>query len=239
MGEQVTVTRTPEGRLLVSGLVETEERKSELLGALASVRNNSAVKIDVETVSTAAQRERPKSPGNVTVDRVEAIEGTSPLYAELKKKFPEDEARRYADRVMVRSRQARRHALAMKQLTQRFSLSDLRTLPEADRARWIGLLQEHARAFQVELQALQRELQQVFPALSEPGAVATGSIGGDADIQEAVRRLYDFSVSVDEDVRQSFALSVQGNTAAQVKTGHFWQSLKSAEGLAARIRTAH
>ncbi|HEX9422019.1 MAG TPA: RNA polymerase sigma factor [Pyrinomonadaceae bacterium] len=239
MGEQVTVTRTPEGRLLVSGLVETEERKSELLGALASVRNNSAVKIDVETVSTAAQRERPKSPGNVTVDRVEAIEGTSPLYAELKKKFPEDEARRYADRVMVRSRQARRHALAMKQLTQRFSLSDLRTLPEADRARWIGLLQEHARAFQVELQALQRELQQVFPALSEPGAVATGSIGGDADIQEAVRRLYDFSVSVDEDVRQSFALSVQGNTAAQVKTGHFWQSLKSAEGLAARIRAAH
>jgi len=126
----------------------------------------------------------------------------------------------------------------MKQLTQRFSLSDLRTLPEADRARWIGLLQEHARALQVELQALKRELQQVFPA---PAGESGGgpAIGGDSEIQEAVRRLYDFSVSVDEDVRQSFALSVQGNTAAQVKTDHFWQSLKSAEGLAARIRAAH
>jgi len=237
MGEQLSVTRTPEGKLLVSGLVETEERKSELIRALATVRNNPAVRIEVETVAQAAQRERPKSPSNVTVERVEATEGTSPVYSDLKKKFSDDEARRYADRVMARSRQARRHALALKQLAERFSLADLRTLPEADRLRWTGLLQEHARDFQREIQALRRELEQVFPAL--PGESAGGpTSSGDAEIQEAVRRLYDLSVACDEDVRQSFALSTQDHSAAHVKTQQFWQSLRSAEVLAARIQAA-
>jgi hypothetical protein len=242
MGEQLTVTRTPDGKLLVSGLVDTEERKSELLRALATVRNNPAVRIEVETVASAAQRERPKSPsdsnGNVTVERVEAIEGTSPVYAELKKKFSDEEARRYADRVMARSRQARRHALAVKQLAERFSLADLRMFPEADRARWIGLLQQHARDFQREVQALRRELEQVFPALA---GESTGgpTIGGDAEIQEAVRRLYELSVACDEDIRQSFALSAQSASPPSVKTQQFWQKLKSAEGLAARIQATH
>ncbi len=238
MGEQLTVTRTPEGKLLVSGLVENEERKSELIRALAMVRNNPALRIEVETVAEAAQRERPKRPSNITVERVEATEGTSPVYADLKKKFSDDEARRYADRVMARSRQARRHALALKQLAERFSLADLRTLSDADRDRWFSLLREHAHEFQRESEELRRELRQVFPALSEPPAVAGGLVG-DAEIQESVRRLYEFSVAVDEDVRQSFALSSQSSPVAEVKTDRFWQALKNAEALAARIQSTH
>src|SRR6202035_1487247 len=115
-----------------------------------------------------------------------------------------------SDRVMARSRQARRHALALKQLAERFSLADLRSLPEADRERWISLLQEHARIFQREIQGLSREMQEVFPALAAESA-AGPSIGGDAEIQEAVRRLYDLSVACDEDVRQSFTLSSQNS----------------------------
>jgi hypothetical protein len=238
MGEQVSVTRTPEGKLLVSGLVETEERKSDLMHALASVRKNSAVRIELETVAAAAQRERPKSSGNTSVERVEATEGTSPAYADLKKKFSDDEARRYADRVMARSRQARRHALALKQLAERFSLADLRTLPESDRTRWINLLQAHAREFERETQDLRRELQQVFPALSGPPAVA-GGLSSEADIQEAARRLYELSVACDEDVRQSFAISSQVSVGANVKSDRFWQSLRNAESLAALIQSAH
>src|SRR5207245_4838250 len=113
MGEQLSITRTPDGKLLVSGLVETEERKSELIRALATVRNNPAVRIEVETVAKAAQRESPKSPGNITVERIEATEGTSPVYADLKKKFSDDEARRYSDRVRARSLQARRPPIAL------------------------------------------------------------------------------------------------------------------------------
>ncbi|HLA09089.1 MAG TPA: RNA polymerase sigma factor [Pyrinomonadaceae bacterium] len=237
MGEHLSVKRTAEGRLIISGLVDSEERQSELLRALATVRDNPAVRIEVETVAQAAQRERPKSSGNITIERVEATEGTSPAYKELKRKFSEDQARRFADGVMVRSRQARRHALALKQLAERFSLTDLQTLPEADRARWVGLLQGHARAFFNESQGLRRDLQQVFPEQSVPGAVASASMT-DAEIQAAVRRLYELSVAFDQDVRQSFSVSAESSAVAQVTTQQFWQSLRSAELLAAQIQSA-
>ncbi|HEY2971892.1 MAG TPA: hypothetical protein VGJ48_05225, partial [Pyrinomonadaceae bacterium] len=235
MGEQLSVTRTSEGKLLVSGLVDTTERKAELLRALSTVRGNPAVHIQVETVAEASQRERPKSTGNVTVERIETTEGTSAVYADLKQKFSDDEARRFADRVMSRSRRARRHALALKQLAERFSLTDLQTLSSVDRARWLGLLRDHAREYDREIATLRRDLQQVFPALSA-AATSGPMIGGDAQIQDAVRRLYELSVACDEQVRQSFALSAERPSTAPVKTQQFWRALSAAEGLSKSIQ---
>ncbi|HEY2976261.1 MAG TPA: sigma-70 family RNA polymerase sigma factor [Pyrinomonadaceae bacterium] len=235
MGEQLSVTRTSEGKLLVSGLVDTTERKAELLRALSTVRGNPAVRVQVETVAEASQRERPKSTGNITVEHIETTEGTSAAYADLKQKFSDDEARRFADRVMSRSRQARRHALALKQLAERFSLTDLQTLSATDRARWLGLLRDHARDFEREAATLRRDLQQVFPALS--AAASNGpTIGGDAQIQDTVRRLYELSVACDEQVRQSFALSVERPSTAPVKSQQFWRTLSAAEGLSKSIQ---
>jgi len=237
MGDQLRVTRTPEGKLLVAGLVDSADRKAELLRALASVRSNPAVRIEIETAAEAARRERPKSTGNISVERVEAVEGTSPLYADLKKKFTDDEARRFADRILGRSLQARSHALALKQLAGRFSQTDLQMLSGADRDRWLGLLRGHAAAYEREVAMLERELQSVLPGFSEPGAVGTG-FGSDSQLQEAARRLYELSVTCDEALRQSFALSATGNNSARVKTPQFWESLRSAKALANRIQAA-
>ena len=66
LGEQINVTRTPEGRLQVEGIVDTEKRKDELLRALAPVHNNAAVMIDVKSVSEAVRasaKKRATSPG--------------------------------------------------------------------------------------------------------------------------------------------------------------------------------
>ncbi len=131
--------------------------------------------------------------------------------------------------------QARSHALALKQLASRFSQTDLQTLMTDERGRWLGLLREHANAYEHEIETLQRELQTVF-AVSEPRAIATGPITTDADLQEAARRLYELSVTCDEALRQSFALSANGGGGAPVKTERFWESLKSAKSLASRIQ---
>ena len=54
--------------------------------------------------------------------------------AELRKKFSDDESHRFAAGVLGRSRSARQHALAAKQLSDRFSAADLKTLSPAERA---------------------------------------------------------------------------------------------------------
>jgi len=51
-GEQLSVTHTPQGTLRVEGVVETDKRKKEILAALAPVKSNPAVRVELQTVVT-------------------------------------------------------------------------------------------------------------------------------------------------------------------------------------------
>jgi hypothetical protein len=48
-GEQLDVTRTAEGLLLIEGIIDTSERKQEIVRALDPVSNHPSVKIRIET----------------------------------------------------------------------------------------------------------------------------------------------------------------------------------------------
>jgi hypothetical protein len=237
MGEQVSVQRNASGKLQVSALVETAQRKAELLNALAKFKNNPAVQIKIETVAEAqARQKKGGASGEITVNRVEATEDTSPVYNDLRKKFSDTEARAFADRILKRSQQARRHALAAKQLSERFSLTDLQSLSPAERDRWLGLIRSHAAQYLSETEALRRELQSVFPDLGGGGAAS--SVGSDKEIQASVRQLYDLSVACDEDLRGSFALFTNANGGAEVKTAKFWRALNNASAIARSLQSA-
>jgi hypothetical protein len=56
LGQEVVVTRVPSGTLKVEAVVETDQRKQEILAALTSVANNPALAIDIETAAEARQR---------------------------------------------------------------------------------------------------------------------------------------------------------------------------------------
>ena len=56
LGEQVNLTRGRDGLLRIEGIVETDQRKSELMRALAPVLNNPAVKFEVTTTAEATSR---------------------------------------------------------------------------------------------------------------------------------------------------------------------------------------
>jgi hypothetical protein len=240
MGEQIDVSRTSDGKITVNALVETDKRKAELLAALNQVRSNPAVRIRIETVAEAQAREAKNRKNgqaqNVTVDRYEATENTSPVYEDLRKRFTESEARSYADRILKRSSQARRHALAAKQLSERFSQTDLASLTPAERAKWIALVTGHANQFLAEYGTLQRELESVFPDLA--GGGSGRSVATDKEIQAAVRELYNLSVACDEDLRGSFALLTTGGGSAQVKTAKFWRTLNNATATARALQGA-
>jgi RNA polymerase sigma factor (sigma-70 family) len=234
MGEQVNVSRTSDGKITVFGLVETEQRKSALLAALNTFKANPAVQINIETVDEAQTRinkhpQKDKDTHATSIQQVDATEGTNPVFAELKKKFSDDEARRFSQSVLGRSRQAWLHAVAMKQIADRFSPADLQSLNPAQRVKWLALIRGHANAFISESESLRRELAQVFPEAAG-GTASAGSIGSEAELQTRVRELYEASVSIDRGMDRSFGTGAAG--AAPVRSSQFWSAFANALGLA-------
>ncbi len=245
LGEQLSLTRTPEGKLLVNGIVETSERKNEILRSLGEVSKNPAVKIDVSTVAEAQKREQRRASENITMQDVEVAQNTIPVDAELRSYLSrtkglsgdqlEKEIEQLSRRVLVHSARARSHALALKQIAERFSASDLETMDAGALVRWRALIAEHAQFFRRELQQVRQELAPVFPGASSALAGANLEIANDKDIARAAKSLFELASVTDNGLRRSFSLSSERGTDAPVRSQQFWQSFASAEAIAATI----
>jgi RNA polymerase sigma factor (sigma-70 family) len=236
--EQVTLTRSAGGSLRVEGILDSEERKQEFLKVFAPVSNNPAVKIEIRTVTEAIKR-----PVTVSPVVVQEAEETTSLVAaddELRAYFgssgPTDDAiRKYSSRVVKRAYDALFHAIELKRLVSRFANVDMQSVAPGAREKWIGMLHEHAAAFEKETAALRQEIQPVFfPGASAPG-IEGGVINDDTDLARAVERLHKFALSNNDAVRSAFTTSSQSSAVA-VKTAAFWQALFKAEELARKIQ---
>jgi len=240
LGEQINVARTPEGLLRVQGVVETDQRKREILGALAPVSTNPAVKVEIRTVAEALAEQRRNSPNTssapVIVEQVQTASDIFPAYPDLRKRLTDEESRQFADRMVERSRRAMSHAGAMKKLAARFSAEDLRTLTPEARAKWLALIRNHARAFEQETKMLREELQPIFfPA--PPSGESSGEIliAEDKDLVRVVERLFEVGLANEQIVRSAFAVSTERTASSAFKALQFWHSLREAESLAAKI----
>lgn len=248
LGEQVSVSRTPEGTLSVKGVVDTEQRKREILQALSPVINNPAVKVEVNTTAEALRQKQPAqaSTGSVIVERVEAATSSIPAAAELRRHFSgrglsneqvEQEVSRFSNRMLDLSRQAEWHAWAIKRLAERFSPEERRALDASARAKWLTLIRDHARAIQQEAAALRQELGVVFPFL--PSGDAQGIvIGSDEDLMRAAARLVELASANNRAIQSAFTLSTGDAASLEVKTPQFWRSMRAAEDLAAKMQSA-
>jgi DNA-directed RNA polymerase specialized sigma24 family protein len=247
-GEQISLTRTAEGKLHVQGIVDTENRKSEVLQALAPVKSNTAVIIDIETVTEAVKRQKRERETSQTSAETRAVQvetkSAIPAEPELRTYFlkkgvagdaVEGEIRRYTDRVVSRSRQARRHALALKQIAESFSPDDLRTLNSSARTQWRTLISQHARSILQELETLQRELSPPFPSVSSGDGSVGVLISSDSDIAIAAKRLFELTGTVNEAVGQSFSLDTAARRLAPIKSSDFSRTLRDALGLSAQL----
>ena len=245
LSDQVNVTRTSDGRLHIDGTVETASRKAEILRALSSVANHPAVKISVETVTEAEQRQRQSSTGipkTIELQQVQIAKAALPIEPELRRYFADrrlsseqldQEITKFASRIMRRSLQTRLYARTLKQTVNRFSPDDLRALNPESRQKLMALIHEQATNLHRELSALRNDLQAVVPGGGP--AVEQMEISSDADLLRAINRLGELVFQSDEAVRASFSLSSEGSGAALVKDASFWRSLKSAEALARKL----
>ena len=242
LGEQISARRTPEGPLQIEGVLETDQRKMEILRALNSFKGNPAVRVDVVTVAEALKRQRQTANGPVDVTNVEVSRKSLALDRELRDYFSErglssealsEAIRHFSETVLRHSFEARRHALAVKQLAERFSDAELQNLDPRSRDTWRSIIGEHARAIAQETNALMRELKTVVPDLS--ASDDAGEIVNDADLVRAASRLFGLAVTNDEGVRRSFSLYADNPGNAPVKTVQFWRTAHEAEELARSI----
>jgi len=245
MGEQVTVTRTPEGRLRVDGLVETAERKAELVRALQSVRNNPAVEIRISTVSEALRKQKPaaKSESSEVSVQSATVGDSIPAASELRRYFAgksqsqdeiEQNISRFANRVTGLSYGTVQRAMALKRLAGRFSPEELRTMDAGTRDEWVALIRSHARTLQQQIAALNQELKPVFPSASGSGG-EDANIQSDADLIAVADRLFAVCSNYDESIHRALTVSPDASGAAAIKSPQFWRALQSAEKLSQKI----
>jgi len=250
LGEQVSAT-LDEGRMLhVTGIVDTAERKAEILHALEPVVNNPAVRIDVQTVAEALARQKQRSrrsgpktaeaSGPVTEQQVDNNREAIAAAPELRRHFQSDaQVREFAARIVSQSNNAMRHVYALKRLLGQFSQNEIRTLTSDAKSKWLALVRSHAAAYQRELSIIDNELRAVF---QDAGATATEGgteITDDGALIGAVNRLFELAAASDSAVRSAFTMSSATGKGLSIGSVQFWQSMRNAESLAARIQNAH
>lgn len=239
--EQVALTRSAGGSLRVEGVVESQQRKEEFLRALGPVSDNPAVKVEIRTVADAARKRAATSSVSVqeaeeTADIVAADEELRAYFTKKDPSGPADEAiRTYSSRIVNRGYRALFHAIELKRLVDRFAGVDMRTVAPDARAKWLGMLREHAAAFARENAVLRQELGPIFFPESSLHVVEDATIQNDADLSSAVERLHRLALSDNDAIRSAFTISSQSSATA-IKSAAFWQSIQRVEILAAKIR---
>jgi RNA polymerase sigma factor (sigma-70 family) len=250
--DQLKVDRTSKGLLIVDAIIDTDERKQELLRSLTPVSNHPAVKIRIETSAEAAARlagQRSKTVVNQTGgNEVRFTNKYPPTYPELRRYFSErgsaneqiaEATDRFADTALRRSRRTLQHARAMKEIAARFSSEQLRTLDNKALVQWRTMIREHAQAFQSEVTILRRELEPIFLPPNFVNETQTeADFANDVDLIKAVGRLFDLGSAIDQNVHSAFSISTADQAIIEIKLPQFWRSLRSAESLAALIKNS-
>jgi hypothetical protein len=252
MAQEVSVKRESDGALHVEAIVDSPKRKGEILSALAPVTHQRAVKIRIETVAEAQariQREKRRADGQTGSSEASLDARTTanviPVDTDVRRylrskgvadKQLDDEVSRLSNRMLNHSHQALFHAFAMKNLVERFSSDDLRSLDADAHAKWRAMIAAHADKLQRELAAIRQELTPIFGA-SASSSVEGIEVADDAALFRAVLRLAELSSFTNESIQSAFTIS-SANKSVAIRSPQFWSSLGNAEQLAKRIQAA-
>jgi len=232
LGREASVIRTPDRRIDVRAVVESDARKRELLNALDDPHRAAIIELDVRTIADATSRRAASRAPSPAVRDV-GVSGTMALYDDLRRHFGDDkDVLQFANEMLARSNQALLHAGAVRDLIARFTPTDLSTMTDLARDQWRGLVTEHANGVQRETALLRLSLQPVlFPSRVVDAVVHTSPVTA----TEMAEHLFAQVLAHDEAVRAGFAVSSRAASDLDVKRDGFLWSLHAAEDLAMEI----
>ncbi|HKO42988.1 MAG TPA: hypothetical protein VJU84_06855 [Pyrinomonadaceae bacterium] len=249
LGQEVIVNRLPNGKLKVEAVVDTDERKRQIVAALSTVASNSAISIEIETSYEASQKalnSHDSAAPSASAITTKAASGNSIAvqhqvreYLERRGVTPhliDTETGRIANQVVGRSHRAMLHVWALKGLLQRFSPQDLETLDHIARSKWLQMITTHARRFQTEAAALRKEIAAILN--SQIAEASAAQITDDAGLIQALSQLIETASSNHEVIRSAFTISNNDSAISAITTSQFSRSMAKAEAIAASINSA-
>jgi hypothetical protein len=176
-GEPIEVTRTPGGRILVSGSVAENTRKQEISSALQAMPDHELIDIRVASqhdlrISLPAFRKLRSPAASVyNIGQAEAPADTILRAYFGAKGWPNDRVNssvaQFSQAALEHARQALQHAYALDRLGRAFSAEELRAISPASRRQWAEMLARHAAALESELHQLHDQLVPITPPARE------------------------------------------------------------------------
>jgi hypothetical protein len=247
LGEQLSLVRTAADTLRLEGIVETSERRQEILRTLKPILGDPALSVAITTADEVTE-ESSKSvvpSGPVRVVEVVPSADKIPVEGDLRQFFSktvsadklDGEITRYSNQVLTQSSESLQHAWAIMRLVERFSPAEKEKMKAATQAKWLAMIQEHARNLEQQNGALRSSLLPVFsPSETTPSPLEAVSISGEVDLAQTAKRLFDLCFSNWEVVRSSFTLSKDRALTPRIRAPEFWHSLDQAQRYARRIQ---
>jgi hypothetical protein len=239
---QASLQRTPEGTLLVQGVVPNEERKNELNRALAGFKHNPAVRVAISTPEEAEHRQGRTRSTPLQVQSVEIAVDEGQTNPDLRHYFATNrglskeqidrEVQRFSFNVLDHLAEAQRHVLALKEIVDPFSGSDLDSMAPQAREQWKTMVAAHAQGARRELMIVHDQLAPVFRPVSVPAPGASEP----TDLRHTVDQISEIVAATDRVLWSALATTADETASAQAKSAAFWAALEKAQQLAADLR---
>lgn len=257
LGEEVRVRRA-NGRLSVTGIVSSTQRRTQILSALDTVRRDPAAQVRIDTLDEWYARPRRRttaaSPAAVEPETVGPPSfglARIPLHDEVRAALvasgiaataADDEVARVADRIIRRAQAMRIHAWALRRVLDAVPAGEAAGTSPAVRAQQQALVAEHARTFLDELAALTALVRPVLPDPSPaPSAGADAVVTDDRALDRRAREFVAAADRLDTAVQAGFMLPESSGVTAPATAHAFWQVVHqaalAAEWLARRAPT--
>jgi DNA-directed RNA polymerase specialized sigma24 family protein len=151
------------------------------------------------------------------------------------------EVRRFAIRLLNRSRRASQHAWALQHLADRFPSSMVRAASVETQELWETVVREHARGYRHESALLRTALEPVIQAsglLDFELPESPIAPGGASDPWSNIPRLLELQKAQDEAMQAALAIQTDDVGVSPIQTRAFWRLLDEADALAAGIAGA-
>ena len=238
--EQIALTRTRTGSLLIEGVVETEERKKEIEAVLDPISKHSLVRIALQTVADASKisgRAITSVKQGTNTGNTIAVDPELRDYLRSQSVSDIDEAVRQLSATVVQSSyRALFHAIELKRLKTRFSNNELRSVSPDAHNKWTQMVHQHANGYLVEVANIKRILGPLFFSKMKVQRPDTHiAMTNDDELGKAIDRIWQIALANNRIVRDAFTISSDSSGLA-VTSPNFWQSLITSEILASQIK---